>query len=136
MTALERIRNALTDTIRATLPTVAIAPTEDAAFASTVPLAVIVVPLDAEPSALKVCGYTVADQPYAISVLARGVDPVAMIEAADAQIYAAIHAADRLGDARWVWKGDRWEHSQMGDGSYAIKRVIFTATYQLPLGQR
>jgi carbon monoxide dehydrogenase subunit G len=136
MTALQRIRDAIEALVKSTLPNVSVVTTEDAAFASTVPLAVTVVPLDAEPSSRTMLAYAVIDQPFSISVLARGADPVSMIEAAEAQIYAAIHAAAQLGDARWEWKGDRWEHSQMGDGSYAVKRVIFTATYQQPHGQR
>ncbi|QZA80185.1 hypothetical protein [Deefgea piscis] len=137
MTALQRIRDALAGLTITTLPGVPVVTTEEAAFANSVTRAVVISPLDAQP----VNGYPMSkhavEQPFSIALIARGSDPVAMIELMDSALFAVISDSPQLGDAvRWQWLGDRWEHSQMSDANYAIKRVVWQATYLTERGRR
>ncbi|QKJ67482.1 hypothetical protein HQN60_12625 [Deefgea piscis] len=137
MTALQRIRDALAVLTQSTLPGVPVVTTEEAAFANSVTRAVVIQPLDAQPVSGYPMGNHAVDQPFSVTLIARGSDPIALIEAMDSALFAVISDSRQLGDAvKWEWLGDRWEHSQMSDANYAIKRVIWKATYLTERGRR
>lgn len=127
-----QIRAALAARLKLAMPTVAVLDDPSEAFRKNAAIGVVVRPQTAQPADMQVLGLTRVDQSFELLFMARGIDPVAVIEQSEALAFKALMLDQRLGGLleQLNWQGESWEHAEHADGDYAMKTVRWQVIYR------
>lgn len=138
MSRMIAVRDALQTLIKSTVPNVPITFSLSNAFGSAVRAVIVIQPGQSSPAEARMLSVDRTEQIYELQFLARGADPVSMIESIETPIYQAILNDMQMAGLteQWQWHSDSWEHAEHGDADYALKTVRWSCIWRTPANTR